>query len=164
MVGFRVLACLRTFIGAWPLLVLLPGKSSCKDGLEPEPSLSGLTQSRSCGLMQRGFDPEWLGSTFSKAVYIGNGLMAIISGLVANILVETLGAGFVSPFDAASVVLAGGAALILRTWTENYGDGAQQSSVWGQLGDAMRLIASGEGILLPSCMLCVPVSACCVCR
>ena len=103
---------------------------------------------------QRGFDPEWLGSTFSKAVYIGNGLMAILSGLAANFLVENVGAGFTSPFDAASVVLVLGGLLIAATWPENYGDRGSQGSVFTQLRNAMKLIASGDtplttGLLCP---------------
>mmetsp|Transcript_37996 Transcript_37996/g.107327 ORF Transcript_37996/g.107327 Transcript_37996/m.107327 type:complete len:462 (+) Transcript_37996:526-1911(+) len=98
--------------------------------------------------LNRGFDPEWLGSTFSKAVYIGNGLMAILSGLAANFLVENVGAGFVSPFDAASVVLILGGAMISATWPENYGDGASQGGVFSQLRSAMKLIASDRRILL----------------
>ena len=35
--------------------------------------------------MQRGFDASWLGGTFSKAVFMGNGLMAIVAGLAAQV-------------------------------------------------------------------------------
>ena len=34
--------------------------------------------------LQRGYDGEWLGGTFSKAVFVGNGLMAILAGLLAH--------------------------------------------------------------------------------
>ena len=30
--------------------------------------------------LQRGFSADWLGNTFSQAVFLGNGLMAIMSG------------------------------------------------------------------------------------
>jgi hypothetical protein len=29
---------------------------------------------------QRGYAADWLGNTFSQAVFLGNGLMAILSG------------------------------------------------------------------------------------
>lgn len=55
--------------------------------------------------MQRGYDGEWLGGTFSRAVFLGNGLIAILAGLIAHSLVETLALGPVAPFDAAAVVM-----------------------------------------------------------
>jgi MFS transporter, MFS domain-containing protein family, molybdate-anion transporter len=71
---------------------------------------------------KRGYDGEWLYDLFSKAVFLGNGLMAILSGLVANYLVEGLKLGPVAPFDAAIAVLSVGGAIILATWPENHGD------------------------------------------
>ena len=38
--------------------------------------------------VQRGYEPDWLGNTFSIAVFLGNGLVAIVSGLLAHGLVE----------------------------------------------------------------------------
>ncbi|EFJ49984.1 hypothetical protein VOLCADRAFT_58801 [Volvox carteri f. nagariensis] len=73
----------------------------------------------------RGFDEKWLGDTFSKAVFVGNGLMAILAGLVASYLVDTLKLGPVAPFDAAIVVLVAGGAVIYASWPENYGDSAR---------------------------------------
>lgn len=140
---------------------------------------------------KRGFHADWLGSTFSSAVFLGNGLMAILSGaltgargrvwcrahgrrsqrcgraplprraalepttclpvrhartprarphacsplarphtppaspgLLANVLVENLDLGPVSPFDAAATVLTVGGCVIAATWPENYGSGA----------------------------------------
>jgi hypothetical protein len=52
---------------------------------------------------QRGYDGEWLGGVFSRAVFVGNGLVAILAGLVAHSLVETLALGPVAPFDAVSL-------------------------------------------------------------
>lgn len=31
-------------------------------------------------VLQRGFDAQWLSDTFSKAIFLGNGLVAIVSG------------------------------------------------------------------------------------
>ena len=71
---------------------------------------------------KRGYEGAWLSGVFSKAVFLGNGLAAIMSGLVANSLVHSLDMGPVAPFDAAIVVLVLGGSVIFMTWTENYGD------------------------------------------
>ena len=76
---------------------------------------------------KRGFPSAVLGDVFSKAVFLGAGLMAIVSGLLGNVLVETLRLGPVAPFDAAIGVMLVGAAVIVHTWTENYGDNAHHS-------------------------------------
>ena len=47
---------------------------------------------------------------------MGNGLVAILAGLVANFLVDNLGLGPVAPFDAAAAVLLIGGAVVLLTW------------------------------------------------
>lgn len=53
---------------------------------------------------------QGLGQTFSWAVFLGNGLMAIAAGFIGDGLVERAGLGRVAPFDAAIVaMLAGGA-------------------------------------------------------
>lgn len=70
---------------------------------------------------RRGFDGAWLAGTFSKAVFLGNGLVAILAGLLANTLVTGAGLGPTAPFDAAAVCLCVGAAIIGPTWSENYG-------------------------------------------
>ncbi|CAN1254697.1 Molybdate-anion transporter [Linum perenne] len=71
---------------------------------------------------QRGFEAQWLSVTFSKAIFLGNGLVAIIAGLFGNVLVDALALGPVAPFDAAACFLAIGMAVILSSWSENYGD------------------------------------------
>ncbi|GMP61245.1 hypothetical protein CsSME_00041578 [Camellia sinensis var. sinensis] len=50
----------------------------------------------------RGFDQQWLSLTFSKAIFLGNGLVAIVAGLFGNLLVDSLNLGPVAPFDAAA--------------------------------------------------------------
>ena len=104
-----------------------------------------------CNLsVQRGYDEDWLGGTFSQAVFVGNGLMAILSGFLAHTLVEGLNLGPVAPFDAAHVVLLLGGAVVLATWTENFGDESreQNSSLASQIGTALQAIRRGELILL----------------
>lgn len=92
---------------------------------------------------QRGFDPQWLSLTFSKAIFLGNGLIAIVSGLFANLIADNLGFGPVAPFDAAACVLAIGMAIIMFSWTENYGDPSESKDLFGQFKVAGKAIASG---------------------
>lgn len=82
--------------------------------------------------------------TFSKAVFLGNGLIAILAGLLANSLVGTLGLGPVAPFDAAAVVLAVGMGIIIFTWPENYGDPSESKNLISQFQAAASAIASGK--------------------
>ena len=98
--------------------------------------------------MQRGYDEDWLGGTFSQAVFVGNGLMAILSGFLAHTLVELLSLGPVAPFDAAHAVLLLGGLLVLATWTENTGgDSHEQKGLWHQLSTALRAIQKGMSCL-----------------
>ncbi|MCO5557381.1 hypothetical protein L7F22_010944 [Adiantum nelumboides] len=97
---------------------------------------------------KRGFESQWLSLTFSKAVFLGNGLIAILAGLLANFLADTLALGPVSPFDAASCVLALGMAIIMYTWAENYGDNSEGRSLLIQFKGAASAIASDEKIFL----------------
>ncbi|XP_058085574.1 uncharacterized protein LOC131233027 [Magnolia sinica] len=97
---------------------------------------------------KRGFDQQWLSLTFSKAIFLGNGLIAIVSGLVANLLADTLHFGPVAPFDAAGCCLAIGMAIILSSWTENFGDPSENKDLLGQFKGAAIAIASDEKIAL----------------
>ncbi|URE27223.1 Major Facilitator superfamily [Musa troglodytarum] len=92
----------------------------------------------------RGFEPQWLSITFSKAIFLGNGLVAIIAGLFANLLTDNLGFGPVAPFDAAACFLAIGMAIILSTWTENYGDPSESKNLVTQFKVAASAISSGS--------------------
>ena len=93
---------------------------------------------------QRGFDQQWLSITFSKAIFLGNGLVAILSGLFGNVLVDNLQLGPVAPFDAAACFLAIGMIIILLSWTENYGDPSESKDLLTQFRGAAAAIAAGE--------------------
>ncbi|KAE8710769.1 Detected protein of confused Function [Hibiscus syriacus] len=93
---------------------------------------------------KRGFDQQWLSITFTKAIFLGNGLMAILSGLFCNVLVDSLQLGPVAPFDAAYCLLAIGMIIILSTWTENYGDPSESKDLVTQFKGAAAAIASGH--------------------
>ncbi|XP_038684765.1 molybdate-anion transporter-like isoform X2 [Tripterygium wilfordii] len=97
---------------------------------------------------KRGFDQQWLSLTFSKAIFLGNGLIAIVAGLLGNLLVDTIALGPVAPFDAAACFLAIGMAIILSSWTENYGDSSESKDLLTQFKGAAVAIASDEKIAL----------------
>ncbi|KAL6280689.1 hypothetical protein ACE6H2_017570 [Prunus campanulata] len=97
---------------------------------------------------KRGFEQQWLSLTFSKAIFLGNGLIAIVAGLLGNLLVHTLGFGPVAPFDAAACFLAIGMAIILASWGENYGDSSENKNLLTQFRGAAVAIASDEKIAL----------------
>lgn len=100
---------------------------------------------------KRGYDGSWLGHTFSKAVFFGNGLIAIISGLVANALVWSLDLGPVAPFDAASIVMSVGGLLIYFSWSENYGN-KTSGSLGSQFSKAFNAIKNDKKIALLGAM------------
>lgn len=107
-------------------------------------------------MLQRGYEGDWLGGTFSRAVFLGNGLVAIVAGLVAHGLVETLSFGPVAPFDAAGVIMLLGGLVVLFSWTENYGDASNKRGFLEQLQSGARAIANGASaratinLLLPA--------------
>lgn len=88
----------------------------------------------------RGFDERWLGDTFSKAVFSGNGLMAIMAGLIASTLVDKYELGPVAPFDAAATALVIGGIAIAIMWPENYGNAKQNSGLDHQFKAAAAAI------------------------
>eukprot|EP00878_Enallax_costatus_P027571 GHUV01029702.1.p1 GENE.GHUV01029702.1~~GHUV01029702.1.p1 ORF type:complete len:268 (+),score=38.84 GHUV01029702.1:1126-1929(+) len=90
-----------------------------------------------------GFQDSLLSDLFTKAVFLGNGLMAIASGLLGNILVESLHLGPVAPFDAAVVVLVVGGVMIQLTWEENFGERGAGAMV-GQFKKAIITIHQGK--------------------
>lgn len=93
--------------------------------------------------LQRGFEQQWLSVTFSKAIFLGNGLVAIVAGLFGNLLVDSFSLGPVSPFDAAAIFLAIGMAVILSSWSENFGDPSENKDLLTQFKGAAVAIASG---------------------
>lgn len=109
--------------------------------------------------MQRGYEGNWLGGTFSKAVFVGNGLIAIVAGLLGHALVEVFHLGPVSPFDAAALVLLAGGAYIAFSWTENYGDSADKTPFHVSLMNAGNTIWQGETFCI-QCSSLLVVSCC----
>lgn len=91
----------------------------------------------------RGFDPALISDTFSKAQF-GNAVVAIVAGQAAGLAAGRFGK--VAPFDTAAVVLGVTGAIVLLTWSENYGDNRQ--SVGGGLRSAWTMMFADEKILL----------------
>jgi MFS family permease len=74
---------------------------------------------------KRGFEGDLLGTVFSHAV-IGNSIVAILAGLIAQQFADIF--GFVAPFDVSITVLTLMCIIIIYTWTENYGDTKAKTS------------------------------------
>ncbi|KAI9032946.1 major facilitator superfamily domain-containing protein 5-like [Hyaloraphidium curvatum] len=95
---------------------------------------------------KRGFDAQWLSLTFSRAIFVGNGLVAILAGLLANFLVKNMELGPVVPFDAAAAFLSVGFAIIVTTWPENYGDASEKAAFSAQFVKAWQTIKGDQRI------------------
>lgn len=72
-----------------------------------------------CEHFKKGFDSSSLSDTFSYATF-GNGLVAVIAGLVSNYVANTY--GYVAPFVVAMMPLSLVGVIVLLTWNENYGN------------------------------------------
>jgi len=94
------------------------------------------------------FDSNWISQTFAFAAF-GNGLIAIISGLLAS-GVELVW-GTVAPFDLAIVALVACGICIARNWTENYGSVTSHSDQ--NLGTSL-CAAVGQVVMSPELILC----------
>uniref|UniRef100_A0A158Q799 Molybdate transporter 2 homolog n=1 Tax=Elaeophora elaphi TaxID=1147741 RepID=A0A158Q799_9BILA len=71
-----------------------------------------------CEHNKRGFSPDLLKIIFSNAA-LGNSIVAIISGLVAQHSADAF--GYVIPFDISLAVLITMTICAIACWTENYG-------------------------------------------
>jgi hypothetical protein len=103
-----------------------------------------------------------LNQTFAWAVFLGNGLMAILAGFLGDFLVEKMNLGRVAPFDAAIVFMLIGGAVMMATWPENYGDSGSKN-LTQQFEKAWHAITTGEGHRAVACcaaLLKEMVSAC----
>ncbi|KAL4227163.1 hypothetical protein ACF0H5_015136 [Mactra antiquata] len=91
---------------------------------------------------KRGFDPELLGSIFSFGI-LGNSLVAIISGIVAQYFADAF--GFVAPFDVSLTVLIIMCGILIYTWPENYGN--KTTNVAVSMKNAFNAIRSDSKVL-----------------
>lgn len=88
-----------------------------------------------CEHRKQGHDDALLGETFSYATF-GNGLAAVLAGLIANYFASTF--GFVAPFVVAIIPLVSVALLVSTTWEENYGN--QQLNMLSSLTRGFDLV------------------------
>ncbi|XP_031574732.1 molybdate-anion transporter-like [Actinia tenebrosa] len=72
-----------------------------------------------CEHSKRGFSKDLLSVVFSHAV-LGNSVIAILAGLVAQGVASQF--GFVAPFTLSLILLILVSGLVYLLWTENYGD------------------------------------------
>ncbi len=95
-----------------------------------------------CEHFKRGYSSEQLSDTFSIAT-ASNGIIAVVSGLFAEQLVNTF--GFVSPFLFIILPLSILIILVLQ-WPENYGDASRD--VYSTLNSAVQVMKNDRRIVL----------------
>ncbi|KAK6750802.1 hypothetical protein RB195_002645 [Necator americanus] len=91
---------------------------------------------------KRGFSENLLGTVFSHAA-LGNSLVAILSGVAAQLVADAF--GYVAPFDLSFIVLAVMCVLVFYTWPENYGD--EKAAVQETFKKAIHTIRTNVDVL-----------------
>ncbi|CEL98527.1 unnamed protein product [Vitrella brassicaformis CCMP3155] len=111
---FYILACLMYNINSLPLLFF--GRFCA--GVATSILFTTFDAWMVCEHKKRHFEMPLLNETYARATF-GNGLVAIIAGVCASAVANTVGP--VGPFDASIAVLIVLALVVAFTWTENYG-------------------------------------------
>ena len=88
-----------------------------------------------CEHHRQGFDNALISSTFAYATF-GNGVVAVLAGLFANLVAGSH--GYVAPFVMATLPLIGVATIVSVSWTENFGN--QSMPVFSSLGKGFALL------------------------
>lgn len=95
---------------------------------------------------QNGFPEAWLATTYAETS-IGNGAMAVLAGIVAQLLEDKL--GHIGPFQGA-VALTALALVLILGWEENYGeteDGDHEaSSLYKQFTEGWKATCTDSNI------------------
>ena len=99
---------------------------------------------------------EWVARTFETATFF-NGLSAILAGIVANTVSETLGYGPVAPFLVGVGCFMTCFLIVFLTWSENYGD--TETNLIEAYKNGFRYIVSNKALLLLGSMQSI-VEAC----
>eukprot|EP00580_Thalassiosira_gravida_P014322 CAMPEP_0201682318 /NCGR_PEP_ID=MMETSP0494-20130426/51558_1 /ASSEMBLY_ACC=CAM_ASM_000839 /TAXON_ID=420259 /ORGANISM="Thalassiosira gravida, Strain GMp14c1" /LENGTH=454 /DNA_ID=CAMNT_0048166075 /DNA_START=483 /DNA_END=1847 /DNA_ORIENTATION=- len=96
---------------------------------------------------KRGFPDEWMARTYSECS-IGNGATAILAGIFAQVLEDSL--GHIGPFQGAIALTVLALVLILR-WEENYGEPIkgrhETSTLYSQFKEGWGLVARDSRVL-----------------
>jgi MFS family permease len=86
-----------------------------------------------------GFPEKWLQKTYSH-MSIGNGTMAILAGIVAQLLEDSF--GHIGPFQGAVALTVLALVLIMFGWDENYGEANagehESSSLYSQFKEGWK--------------------------
>jgi len=93
----------------------------------------------------KGFPDSWLQRTYAETS-IGNGTMAVLAGIVAQLLEDKL--GHIGPFQGA-VALTAIAMLLMLGWEENYGETneGESSSLYQQFTEGWKATCTDSKIL-----------------
>lgn len=94
----------------------------------------------------RNFDPKLLGITLALAAQ-GNGIVAILSGLLGQAANEAVGP--VGPFDLSLIILVIGGIVIATTWTENTGEAqGDGGSTMARVSKAFSILKADKRMIL----------------
>ena len=109
------LSCLFTMFGNYVLLIL----GRCMAGVASTLLFSTLESWYICQHSQvYDFPKEWVPVTFSHIAF-GSSIMAVVAGLLADLMVRWAGFSFVSPFIIAAPVLVLVAVTVAGLWEES---------------------------------------------
>lgn len=93
-----------------------------------------------CEHNKQGFGKSLLTDLFSNAV-LGNSLVAIFAGLVAQVVASHY--GFIAPFSLSLLLLVITSGIIYFSWTENYGDVSENVKL-STILQGMQVIRRGQ--------------------
>merc|ERR1712216_786364 len=96
---------------------------------------------------ERQFTDDHLKTTFSNANF-GNGIIAILAGVLGNAMVSLF--GYVGAFDLSAIILLVDLFVISSWWTENYGN--QSVEVKKLFQDAVEEMKNDKKILVVGCI------------
>jgi len=93
---------------------------------------------------KKGFPEKWMSTTYSQAS-IGNGVMAILAGIVSQVLEDKF--GHIGPFQGA-IALTILALILVLPWEENYGekDSDDDHSLYHQFTEGWKVTLSNSHI------------------
>ncbi|CAO3589556.1 unnamed protein product [Absidia cylindrospora] len=95
----------------------------------------------------KGYPSAWRSRTFAASTFL-NGLVAIIAGLIANILVSFWGVR--APYVFAIILLGLAGLMILISWSENYGEsqGNHDIKMLNVLKQGCQVLFSNSNIIV----------------
>ncbi|KAJ3004209.1 Molybdate-anion transporter, partial [Thoreauomyces humboldtii] len=134
-----------------------------KGNVTPRSSSSPETLANSNTPATIGFKEGLLSDTFSWSTFI-NGLVAILSGILANVLSDHF--GLVAPFMGSMAFLIAAALVVGSTWRENYGgDKATTTTTTTKTAapkgeDGSNIMDAARAIWMDSSILAVGVMQC----